>query len=172
MNYRSSVEQLTAVTFDPAKDCRAVTSHAKSKLLYSLLEVLNEPRLEQQVLGRVATYCQFWEQRNVCACCFGTVVGLTERSHVSRQISNPKVELAHGHAQRARPSHGRGSERSKSRADRIRDQPRNHIRVDVGIRATILDVALAVLGDLPWNTNRCATVRNTVTELREVGSFV
>ena len=55
---------------------------------------------------------------------------------------------------------------------RLGDQTSDNIRIAVGVRTTVLGVALAVQTDLPWNTYRSATVGYAIAELREVSRFV
>ncbi len=50
-------------------------------------------------------------------------------------------------------------------ADRLDHQTGDDVRVDVGVRATILEVALPVDGDLPRDADRGATVGHAVAEL-------
>ena len=50
-------------------------------------------------------------------------------------------------------------------AHRLGDETRHDVRVHVGVRATVLDVALLVDLDLPRDAHRRATVRDAVAEL-------
>src|SRR5688500_204769 len=51
------------------------------------------------------------------------------------------------------------------RAAGLRDQPRDDVRVAVGVRAAVLEVAGAVLLDLPRDAHRRTAVRHAVGEL-------
>ena len=55
---------------------------------------------------------------------------------------------------------------SERAADRVGDQPGHDVRVHVGVRATVLDVALLVDLDLPRDAHRRAAVGDAVAELR------
>jgi hypothetical protein len=57
-------------------------------------------------------------------------------------------------------------------ADGVGDEPGDRVRIAVGVRATILGVALAVLLDLPRDADRGATVRHAVGELVPRGGLV
>src|SRR3712207_7165171 len=47
-----------------------------------------------------------------------------------------------------------------SAADRVHHQAGDHVRIAVGVRASVLEVALAVLLDLPRDAHRGAPVRH------------
>src|SRR5205814_10173341 len=50
-------------------------------------------------------------------------------------------------------------------ADGLDDQTRGDVRIAVGVRATILDVSLAILRHLPRDAHGCAAVAHAVAEL-------
>src|SRR5262249_27330469 len=54
----------------------------------------------------------------------------------------------------------------------VDDQPRDDVRVDVGVRAAVLDVALAVLLHLPRDTDRGTAVGDAVGVLVPRGGLV
>src|SRR5215212_4989827 len=57
-------------------------------------------------------------------------------------------------------------------ADRLDDEAGHDVRVHVGVRAAVFDVALLILGHLPGDADRGATVRHAVRELLEGGRLV